>query len=209
MSRMAFEMGLRREEIVCFRATGVPEITEIEESTFVYIPVWHGTKGGRSRLDDSLAGKRRTIRVASSFAKQLYAFKNGPSQRIADLNSLRQKFPTAADPKELFFNPQTNKRYTPGHLNHLFKKENPPDVAGWSPHIGRHTYASWMLVELIEKSTSHSELVRAISFEKFGAIADRAIEAVQGFLGHEKQDTTERYIRWAHAHFTGLGQFHE
>jgi hypothetical protein len=60
---MAFEMGLRHEEIVCFRAMGVPEIAEIEVSEFVYIPNWHGTKGGRSRFDESLTGKRRTIRV--------------------------------------------------------------------------------------------------------------------------------------------------
>jgi len=206
---MAFETGMRREEIVCFRATGIPEITEIEASEYVYILIWHGTKGGRSRVDESLSGKRRTIRVKSNFAKQLYAFKNGPSQRMADVRNLRVNFPKVAEPKELFFNPRTNKRYTPGHLNLLFKKQSPPEIGGWSPHIGRHTYASWMLVELIEKSTSHSELARVISFEKFGAIADRAIEAVQGFLGHENKDTTERYIRWAHSHLTGLGRFYE
>lgn len=206
MSRMAFEMGLRREEIVCFRAAGIPSINEITANDFVYIPIWHGTKGGRSRVDESIVGKRRTIRVASSFAKQLYAFKNGPSQRLADLKVLKLNFPKAIEPKELFFNPHTNKRYTPGHLNNIFKRQNPPDVVGWSPHIGRHTYASLMLVELIEKSTSNSEMARSMSYEKFGAIADRAIEAVQGFLGHEKQDTTERYVRWAHAHLTGVGQ---
>ena len=123
MSRIAFETGMRREEIVCFRAIGIPEITEIEASEFVYIPIWHGTKGGRSRFDENLAGRRRTIRVRSSFAKQLYAFKHGPSQRIEDLRCLRVKFPKAAEPKELFFNPKTNTRYAPGHLNFLFRKQ--------------------------------------------------------------------------------------
>lgn len=199
MARMPFETGMRKEEIIRFPVSAVPDIEEIQASKFTYLSLEYGTKGGRSRHDMTLRGKPRTTRVASTFALQLHTYKNGASQRESDLQVARLKFGSGFQPSELFFNPNTGSPFSKGHLNSIFSRHSPPEVKPWHPHVGRHYYACKLLVELISKSVSASILVQDMTFEKFGALADRAIAAVQGFLGHEHQDTTERYVRWAYS----------
>lgn len=207
MARLPFETGLRRQEILSFPADGMPTVEQTQKSEYVYLAISYGAKGGRSRLDDTLNGKPRTIRMKSTFALRLMAFKSGRSQRLADISEMRRHNDKYSVPKELFFNPRSGRLYSVGHLNDLFSRYEPPNVPGWSPHIARHVYACWLLVDLIRASMSQTGLAQAVTYEKFGALAHRSVEAVQSFLGHEQQDTTERYLRWAYAHMVETGLF--
>lgn len=201
MARLAFDVGLRKEEIVLLRTSCLPKIAQFGLNDFQQFQVTFGTKGRRRAGDDERKGKPRIVQVPTEFARELVGYSRSKGGRSARIRKILKAQPWLEDTvrNELFLSPRTGNPYSASHLNLVFADCTPP-VSPWKPHLGRHTYACWLLVTLIRKHAEMASEVEAISHSKFGSFSQNSIQTVRAFLGHESTDTTDQYVQWAHDH---------
>lgn len=195
MAQLIFEGGLRREEVVCLRAKDIPTPAQFTADDHQHLTIRFGTKGGRAPDDPSRSGKPRTIRLRTSFVERLHIHKQSPRERHGTLSR------TGSTAPELFLNPANGNAFSPAQLNKIFNRAKPAPAPQWTPHMGRHFYACWTLLEFLAQEASLSGMGK-------GALAPAALEAygkpsllrLQTYLGHSSSDTTDVYLRWASEH---------
>lgn len=195
MVQMIFEGGLRREEVVRLRASDIPTPDRFSSDDHQHLTIRFGTKGGRQPDDPTHEGRPRTIRLRTSFVERLHVHKMSIKERQGTLSRTGSKAP------ELFLNPQNGEAFSPAQLNKLFNRAAPAPTAPWTPHMGRHFYACWTLLEFLAQEAILSGMGK-------GALAPAALEAygkpsllrLQTYLGHASPDTTDIYLRWASEH---------
>lgn len=200
MARLIFEGGLRREEVVSIHAGTLPSPAKFDLSdVYQFITIQHGTKGQRDPSDPAKVGKARVVRLRNDFVELLHAYRTAPRWRPAAVRRFLEQNPGKLAPKELFLNPKTGAPFAVGHLNEVFDLACPKNrqTEKWSPHIGRHCYACWTLLEFTRET---AELTGAESgfLVSGGAeiLARGALGRLQAHLGHESDRTTDLYVRW-------------
>ena len=112
----------------------------------------HGTKGGRTPNDPEKNGKERPIRVPVDFLMELHGYARG--HRMLCLKAYRElakKMGSALPPpKQLFLSRHTGRPYSYGRFHALWTSTLVP-FKGFSPHLGRHTWAFYTLLEKIRE----------------------------------------------------------
>lgn len=114
----------------------------------------------------------------------------------------RLRRPGDALPLELFLSEQTGEPITPSALYKSWHDCASLPFKGFSPHIGRHTFACLTLLRLIRDETALIErsvhlVPKAVVFQHATNLIDIYIRPV---LGHVSSATTERYLDWVADH---------
>ena len=201
MTQMIFEAGLRREEAVALRAHQIPEPSAFSDGAYQHIEIIYGTKGGRDPSDPDRKGKARTVRVRTEFLERLHLHARNPRERPASVATFRIAHPEGRVPDHLFLNPDTGLPYSLAQPNKLFQRAAPLPTTPWTPHMGRHFYACWTLLELLQEESHLATLRRGdllpSTLKEFG---HSSLLRLKQYLGHASEETTDIYLAWASEH---------
>ncbi|WP_417729587.1 hypothetical protein [Roseovarius sp.] len=201
MTQAIFETGLRREEAVAIRSSQIPPPEAFYPGPYQHIEISYGTKGGRDPADSDRKGKPRTIRVRTDFLERLYLHARNPKERPAALAVFRERHPGEKAPDHLFLNPETGSPYSIAQPNKLFKRAAPAPMSPWTPHMGRHFWACWTLLELLQEEAHLAGLRRGdllpSTLKEFG---HSSLLRLKQYLGHVSEETTDIYLAWASEH---------
>ena len=201
MVQTIFEAGLRREEALALRAHQIPHPDAFKPGPFQHIEVSYGTKGGREPSDPDRIGKRRMVRIRTAFVERLHLHKMNPRERGAALRVHAERHPTDSAPEHLFLNPETGLPYALSQPNKLFKRGGPAPTSPWTPHMGRHFYACWTLLEFLQEEARLAGLRRGdLIPSTLEALGHASLLRLRAYLGHESSDTTDIYLAWASEH---------
>lgn len=187
MPQTIFETGLRRQEVVRLKESDVLSVVR-KPDRFQHLRVKHGTKGG----------KERPIRLRTAYLDRLVQYCL-TDRRSAIANFILRK-PKEKVPDELFLNPRSGERWNEVQINRLFGLIEPPCPI-WSPHVGRHFYACWTLLEFLEEEANLARLdARELVTSTLESWGRPALIRLQRYLGHSHPDTTDLYLQWASEH---------
>lgn len=190
------QTGLRAQEILRLRVTCLqPVKAPGPNDRYVTLLVQYGTKGGRKPSDPEALGKARRITLSLNALEKLRDYACG--RRKVALQTFRRRNPDAAQPRELFLSPDTG-----GPISYRTFwgkwKIGPLPLQQWSPHLGRHTWACYTLMDEIRPiadavSRGNSNLAGVVQ-SHFDHVLTTLIKPQ---LGHISVETTEMYLRWA------------
>lgn len=201
MTQLIFEGGLRREEAVAVRVGQIPSLDAFSPGPYQHVGISYGTKGGRDPADPERKGKPRTIRLRTDFVERLYLHIQNPKERPAAVAAFRRRRHGEKVPDHLFLNPETGLPYSIAHPNKLFKRALPAPTEPWTPHMGRHFYACWTLLELLQEEARLAGLRRGdllpSALKSFG---HSSLLRLKQYLGHVSEETTDIYLAWASEH---------
>ncbi|GAA0567723.1 hypothetical protein GCM10009416_02210 [Craurococcus roseus] len=194
MCRNILETGTRLEETALVRAAQLPDPDTVEPGKPARMTTRFGIKGGRVVGDAKRRGKPRTLRFTVTFLRELTNYKD--LRRKEALAAFRLRHPGEPSPPELFLSERTGEPITPAALYKSWHEYASLPFKGFSPHIGRHTFACLTVMRLIKDEMALIErsihlVPEAIIFQHATSLIDIYIRPV---LGHVSQRTTERYL---------------
>jgi integrase len=198
MAKTVIRLGLRAEETILLRAEQVPPVPADRNRGSVEMWIRHGTKGGRTPNDPEKNGKERPIRVPVDFLMELHGYARG--HRMLCLKAYREsakKMGSALPPpKELFLSRHTGRPYSYGRFHALWTSTLVP-FKGFSPHLGRHTWAFYTLLEKIREQARLSTGVDGPLSGFVAGLTQSLIETyIQPQLGHVDPSTSTMYTNW-------------
>ncbi len=191
--------GMRLEEVTLLRTSQLPE-PDLVDGVEARMEICYGTKGERRVGDPDKKGKPRAIRVDPEFLYRLIIYRD--TVRPLALKQFRQGNPRAALPLQLFLSESTGKPISSASLYKAWHTSPNLPFPGWSPHLGRHTYACFKLLRLLVDefnliSNAMSALPRSTVLNHAGNLIDVYIRPA---MGHLDRSTTERYLGWLADH---------
>ncbi|MDX5953079.1 MULTISPECIES: tyrosine-type recombinase/integrase [Azospirillum] len=190
--------ALRAEEILRLRVSCLQPVKKPgphdHDATLL---VQYGTKGGRKPNDPEARGKPRRIILSLRALERLQDYARG--RRKIALRTFLRKNPGAAEPRELFLSPDTGGPIA--YRTFWGKwKVGPVPLPQWSPHLGRHT---WACYTLLDELYPMAEAVSRGGLELAGLVQphfDHVITTlIRPQLGHISAETTEMYLKWVAA----------
>lgn len=198
--RFVIETGARLEEAALIRADQLPDPDTISLDRPARVTICYGTKGRRTLGDPEKKGKERTLRFNRDFLVKLNNYKQ--LGRLKALKAFRKRNPGKPDPVELFLDEQTGQPLTRSAIYLAWHRAKTLPFAGFSPHAGRHTFACFTLLRLINEEfeligATLDLIPRSAVFQNAQSLIDIYIKPV---LGHVSRDTTERYVDWIADH---------
>jgi integrase len=190
------ETGTRLEEVVLLRADQLPDPDTISIDRPARMVICFGTKGQRSIGDTKRKGKERTLRFERDFLIKLHNYKQ--LGRAVALARFRKLNPGKTVPLELFLDESTGQPLTRSSLYRAWHNAKTLPFAGFSPHTGRHTFACFTLLRILQEeyqliASSLDHLPRSAVLQNAENLVEIYIKPV---LGHASRDTTERYLDW-------------
>jgi integrase len=201
MGALPFKSGMRREEVVELHADDIPHPGTYAGKEFAFFTIQYGTKGQRSATAIDLIGKPRQVRIRSEFLLLLHAYKEGLRFRPAAIRRFRERNPHSPLPLQLFLNPRSGEPYSKEHLNDLFNRSSDRPIPNFTPHTGRHFYACWTLLELLEDQLTVAGYNQASVIEgAIESLSQVALLQLKKHLGHESTSTTDHYVSWVSEH---------
>jgi integrase len=194
MAKTAVGLGLRAEEVVLLREEQVPKLPSNPAIRSVRMEICYGTKGGRDPADPEKKGKARSIRVPVALLIDLRSYIS--AHRKLCLKRFRDKNPGSPAPKQLFLSKHTGAPLSYSRFYEFWKSTAQP-YENFSPHIGRHMWACYTLVEKIreevELSTGVSGPLASLVAKLHGNLVETWISPQ---LGHVDQKTSDDYLQW-------------
>lgn len=189
------QTGLRAEEVLRLRVSCLrPVKAPGPHDHYATLLIQYGTKGGREPGDREARGKPRRIMLSLKALEKLQDYAHG--RREIALRTYRRKNPGATEPKELFLSPDTGGPIA--YRTFWGKwKIGPVPLPQWSPHLGRHTWACYTLLDEVFPmgvgvAYNVPDLPRLVQ-SHFEHILTTLIKPQ---LGHISSETTEMYLRW-------------
>jgi integrase len=179
-------LALRRNECAQFRLSTIPQDRtqwRVVGSNFV-IRLTEGTK----------RAKERSIVVPVSLAEELDKYRNG--RRLKALAKWVKRNPGSVRPERLFLGEYDG---TPLSTATIYGAWTSFKVFfGWSPHLARHTWACYTLLDYIKSSAKQfgvsEEALPAAWIQTTFETA--MLSAIQPQLGHVSLETTRAYLSW-------------
>ena len=147
--RTILETGMRIEETVLLRAGQLPNPDALEAGKPARMEILYGTKGGREPGDAAKAGKPRTLRFAVSFLRELSDYAALRRAKAAAL--FIAGHPGCPVPPQLFLSERTGEAITAAALYKAWHACESLPYPGFSPHIGRHSFACLTLLRLLQE----------------------------------------------------------
>jgi len=198
--RMILETGMRLEETVLVRVDQIPDPDKVEPGKPARMEICFGTKGSREPGDPAKVGKRRTLRFAVTYLQEIASYASLRRAKAAAL--FRAGHPGEPVPPQLFLSENTGEAITAAALYKAWHACGSLPYPGFSPHIGRHTFACLMLLRLLrdEMATMQhalNEVPRSMLLDHARNLVGNYIRPV---LGHVSEETTERYLGWVADH---------
>lgn len=193
ISKTIVGVGLRAEEALLLRADQLPPIPAAG-STTARMEITFGTKGGRDPQDPDRRGKPRYVRVPITLLKELHGYATG--HRKLCLHRYHKDKRADDVPKELFLSRYTGMRYSYSRFYELWTSPRLP-FDHFSPHIGRHTWACYTLLEKIKNEIELSVGVDGPLASIATNLHQNLIETwVSTQLGHVDDRTSLMYLNW-------------
>ena len=197
---MILETGMRLEETVLVRLDQIPDPDKVEPGKPARMEICFGTKGSREPGDPAKVGKRRTLRFAVTYLQEIASYASLRRAKAAAL--FRAGHPGEPVPPQLFLSENTGEAITAAALYKAWHACGSLPYPGFSPHIGRHTFACLMLLRLLrdEMATMQhalNEVPRSMLLDHARNLVGNYIRPV---LGHVSEETTERYLGWVADH---------
>jgi integrase len=110
----------------------------------------------------------------------------------------RKQYPDTPAPKELFLSKYTGMPLGYDRFYDLRKSSAALPFKEFSPHLARHAWACYTLVEKIREEVSLSAGVDGPVSGLAGNLHQNLIETwISTQLGHVDQRTSERYLQWS------------
>ncbi|MFM2044146.1 MAG: hypothetical protein RLY86_2722 [Pseudomonadota bacterium] len=198
MAKTVIRLGLRAEEVILLRVTDLPPVPSDRGKETVEMVVQYGTKGGRDPTDPERKGKARPIRIPVDLLIELHGYVRGHRRLGLKVHQNRSRRDGMARPapKELFLSRHTGEPLTYSRFHALWTGAAVP-YKGYSPHLGRHTWACYTLMEKIQEQARLSTGVDGPLCGIAHAIGHDLIATyIQPQLGHVDQRTSELYLGW-------------
>jgi integrase len=194
------ELGTRLEETILVRSSQLPDPDSIRPGKPARMEICYGTKGGRSPGDPDLKGKPRTLRFAPAFLRELVNFKQ--LRRPKALALFRASHPGQPIPPQLFLSERSGEPITKAVMYKAWTECDTLPFPGFSPHTGRHAFACFTLLRLLDEETkliarAGGAVPRSTLLQHAGNLISIYIRPV---LGHISDETTERYVDWLADH---------
>lgn len=191
-----FASGCRLEETVLLRADQVPDPDTVDLDKHGRIEIVYGAKGGRVPGDPSKAGKIRYIRIARDELVKLYNYKQ--LARSKAVVRYRQLNPGKLDPAELFLDERTGLPLSRQTLYRAWTRANNRPVEGKGVHTGRHCFACYLVLDILEQEASVLKLTLNQYPQSMlrSRVDDLISTHLSPVLGHVSEATTERYLDW-------------
>ena len=198
--QFVIDTGCRLEETVLFRADQLPDPDTISLDRPARMEICYGTKGGRTPGDPEKKGKQRTLRFERDALVALHNYRQ--LGRLKALEKLGHSDRGKDAPRELFLNEATGMPLTRDALYRAWHNTTTLPFVGFSPHAGRHTFACFTLLRLLEEEFKLIQktidvIPRSAVFQAAENLVDIYLKPV---LGHVSGQTTERYLEWVGDH---------
>lgn len=198
--KFILQTGCRLEETAFVRAAQVPDPLTIDLDMPARMEIEFGTKGNRDPLDPDRKGKGRTLRFNRNFLIELHNYKDLTRKKA--LKALRARNPSAPLPTQLFLDEDTGRPLSAQSIYRAWKAATTLPFPSWSPHLGRHTFACYQLLRLL------NEEVRLIQQTLNSVPRSRTLLQVENLIsvflspvmGHIDEKTTEIYLEWVADH---------
>ncbi len=198
--RTILETGMRLEETVLLRVGQLPDPAAVEPGKPARMEIRYGTKGSREPGDAAKAGKPRTLRFAASFLRELSDYAALRRAKAAVL--FKAGHPGRPVPPQLFLSERTGEPITAAVLYKAWHACESLPYPGFSPHVGRHSFACVTLLRLLQEETAL--MARTTDAVPRSTLLEHARNLVGNYirpvLGHVSEATTERYLGWVADH---------
>jgi integrase len=190
-AKTTLKLALRRNECAQMRVTILP----LDQSGWrasgdnLVVRLANGTK----------FGKERSIVMPISLAQELDQYRNG--RRLKALAKWLKRNPGQPKPETLFLGEYDGAPLSTETIYEAWTRKR--IFAGWSPHLARHTWACYTLLDCIRSSAKQV----GVAVENLPASwVQSTFEAamlltIQPQLGHVSRQTTRAYLTWVNMHF--------
>ena len=197
MAKTVVGLGLRADEVGMLRLSQLPKIPSATVKT-VTMEICFGTKGGRNPHDPEKRGKARDVRIQIELLKELHGYASG--HRRLCLSVFEKQNPGEEHPQQLFLSKNTGKPLSYSRFYELWTSPALP-FEHFSPHIGRHIWACYTLIEKIREEIELSVGVSGPIAHIASNLHQNLIETwISTQLGHVDQATSDMYLNWVTDH---------
>lgn len=144
-------------------------------------------------------GKERSIVMPLSLAIELDDFRNG--RRLKALAKWMKRNPGRPKPTRLFLGEYDGAPLSAQTIYEAWTRK--PIFDGWSPHLARHTWACYELLDRIRSSAKQVDVpAELLPAAWIASTFDAAmLSRIQPQLGHVSPQTTRAYLVWINMHF--------
>lgn len=194
------ETGMRRQELILLRKDQLPDPEDVPLDKPAKMRISFGTKGKRRPGDGEQRGKARTLRFDRDFLVRLNNYKQLRRQKALATYSKRN--PGKPHPKELFLDESTGEPFSATQIYLAWTRVKNLPFDGFSPHRGRHAFACFTLLRLLDEEAGLLEASRkTLPRSAVMQSAETLIKTyIQPALGHVSDQTTELYLEWIADH---------
>lgn len=198
--KFILQTGCRLEEVANARVVQLPDPASIDLDMPARMDIVFGTKGQRVPGDAELKGKPRSLRFNRSFAVELNNYRQ--LGRRKSLAIFKNKNPTSSSPIQIFLDEKTGKPLSKQSIYRAWNKTRPHPIPGWSPHLGRHAFACFLLLRLVnEENSLLSAMAETMPRSQIIVQLENLISVfIRPVMGHVDDRTTEGYIEWIADH---------
>jgi hypothetical protein len=198
--RHILNTGCRLMETALVREWQVPDPETIDLHRPARMEIFYGAKGGREIDDPELKGTPRSLRFKRQHLVDLDRFRR--LRRKRTLAVFKDRNPGEPLPPQLFLNERTGKPFTSQAIYRAWRNTATKPFPGWSPHLGRHTFACYTLLELLEEDAHRFQ--QAVQNLPRAYVVSRVEDLIRVYLrpvlGHVDEKTTELYLEWIADH---------
>lgn len=199
-ARFILETGCRAEETALFREQQLPDVAQFHLDQPARMEICFGTKGERDPIDPERRGKPRTLRFRRSFCAELNNYRS--LGRKSNLSRFRDRYPGRELPSEFFLDDITGRPLSKQAIYRAWTRAEYSPFPGWSPHLGRHTFACNTILLLLDEEAklirqTLATLPRSHLISRTENLIDTYLRPI---LGHADVATTQLYIDWISDH---------
>lgn len=207
--------GIRREEAVQWQLHTLPEKKSDWSITGsqVAVTVEYGTKGSKrfNQLGD-IVGPGRIVYLSLEMAEKLHVYRETKRLKyfavyVRQAETPRERSERTKNPfRQLFLSDFTGQPVSAQTLYDAWTEASYLPYPGWSPHLGRHYWACYVLLQELEKNFAAIKAIEKSDIPMDwirGNVQNVIYLKIQPQLGHIDRKTTERYINWVIQQYHG------
>ncbi|MBB5713075.1 site-specific integrase [Sphingomonas xinjiangensis] len=198
--RHIINTGCRLMETALVREWQVPDPDTVDLHRPARMEIFYGAKGGREVGDPDLKGAPRSLRFKRQHLVDLDRYRR--LRRKKTLAVFKERNPGEPLPPQLFLSERTGKPITSQAIYRAWHNTATAPFPGWSPHLGRHTFACHTLLELLEEDAQR--IKQFVQNQPRAYVVSRVEDLTRVYLrpilGHVDEKTTELYLEWIADH---------
>lgn len=198
--RWVLHTGCRLKETSLVREWQIPDPQTVDLHRPARMEICFGTKGGRRIGDPTLSGTPRVLRFKRHFLAEVDRYRR--LRRRKALAIWRANNPGERAPEILFLDERTGKPITSDQIYRAWHNTVSKPFPGWSPHLGRHAFACYALLDILDEEADRLERqVHALPRSHIIARVEDLIRVyLRPILGHVDEKTSELYLEWIADH---------